>query len=98
MPLSTLPKRTQETNLLHPLPQVLLIRRILNNRNNQRIQIAQRRPGALNPHPFNHLLMANPKLVPRPKERDHDGVLGVGVDARARGTELVRVVEEGGAR
>lgn len=94
--LSTHYKR--KTHILHALPQVLLVGRVLDDRNHERVQVAQRRPRPLDPHPLDHLLVTDPELVPFPQQRRHHGVLRVRVDARARVAELVRVEEERRAR
>ena len=80
-------------HLGHGIPQILLVRRILNNRNDELIEIAHRVSDSTPPYAFDHLKPRYPPFLPWPKERGHDRVLGVRMDARACIAQIKRCPE-----
>jgi hypothetical protein len=69
-------------SLLHPLPQVLLVRRVLNDGDHKRVEVAQRGPGSTDSHAFDHFLVGDSELGTRPEEGGQDGVLRVSLRER----------------
>lgn len=91
------PVREMATHLLHPLAEILLVWRVLDDRDHECIEIAQRSTRAHQSHPLDHLLMRDPELLPWPKQRHHHRMLRMRMNACTGVTKRVGVVEEGSA-